>query len=57
MLMLVCACAVSFADFVTASMSEFMKRLGPDYYDKWVAVDDVIKTHHEACGKWLEKER
>ena len=52
-----CVCTVSFADFVTASMSEFMKRLGPDYYHKWVAVDEVIKRHHEACGKWLEKDR
>ncbi|OMP84908.1 hypothetical protein BK809_0000660 [Diplodia seriata] len=47
---------VSYADFVVASLLHFVKLLGPELYDRFVAHDKALDDLYKACAKWLERD-
>ena len=48
--------AVSYADFIVASLLQYVKRLGPELYDRFVAHDKAFEDLYKACAKWLERD-
>jgi len=47
---------VSYADFIVASLLHFVKLLGPELYDRFVAHDKAFDDLYQACAKWLERD-
>lgn len=48
--------AASFADFIFGGFLEFLFRLNPKDYEKFVEHDAAFKAHHVACKPWLERD-
>jgi len=45
-----------YADFVWVSFVHFVRRASEERYERLIGVDQVLKKHYEACGKWMEKD-
>ncbi|OJD32749.1 glutathione s-transferase [Diplodia corticola] len=47
---------VSYADFIVASLLRWVKLLGLELYDRFVAHDKALDDLYKACAKWLERD-